>query len=212
MGEAYRARAIYPFAEDMPWQLTSGEDITIVAAGDSATVYELEPGVPTVTTALSPAPLPDAKATMGDKTFRFEIEVPDEEFKRYDLYLQSAVTADTAITINGDIVTKHRVNTGGRWTAGLYDLRRWRGKTLAIEGQLIGLPSANTVGKRVTMDAWIIADRKVDAPDHDNRDLPFLISQQYRRITQHVLKDAAIIVATSADDTPLAQKLSKAKP
>lgn len=207
-GLSYRAKAVYPYVEDMPWQLTSGEDIKIKAAGKTVTVYEIESGTPKVSTALTPAPLPEAKATVSEKTFRFEIKVPDEEFKRYDLYLQSDAIADTNLTINGTAVEEHRVNSGGRWTVGLYDLRDWHGKTLTVEGQLICLPSAGLEGQPVNMDAWIIADRRVDAPEHDNRDLPYLISQKYRRITQHILKDAAVIVASSSNDTQLAKKLS----
>jgi hypothetical protein len=215
-GKPYRARAIYPFVEEMPWRLTSGEDITIEAAGDTVTVFEIEPGVPKVAMALTPNPLPDSAATIEDESFRLEIQVPDEEFQRYDLHVQSNTTADTAITINGSLVTKHRVNTGGRWTAGLYDLREFRGKTLAVEGQLIGLPSDGTEGKKVNVDAWIIADREVHAPDHDgavqdNADLPFRISQQYRRITQQILKAAKISVASCSNLTPLARKLARAQ-
>lgn len=214
--DPYRARAIYPFVEEMPWKLTSGKDITIEAAGETVTVYELEPGAPRSSMALTPDSLPDTTATLEDKSFRLEIHVPDEEFQRYDLYLQSTTTADTAITINGSLVTKHRVNTGGRWTAGLYDLREFRGRTLMIEGQLIGLPSDGAEGRKVKVDAWIIADRKVDAPrhsgaDYDNANLPFLISQQYRRITQQILNAANIRIAASSNDTPLAQKVARAQ-
>ncbi|MCP4786814.1 MAG: hypothetical protein GY903_20550 [Fuerstiella sp.] len=213
---SYRARVIYPFVEKMPWRLTSGKDITIEAAGDTVTIYELDPGVPTASMALTPDPLPAATATVEDQSFRFGIQVPDEEFLRYDLYLQSSTTADTVITINGVPVTKHRVNTGGRWTAGLYDLRKFRGRTLTIEGQLIGLPSDEPEGREVKADAWIIADRRVDAPKHDGAvhdkaDLPFLISQQHRRITQQILNAANISVAANSDLTPLAQKLARAR-
>jgi hypothetical protein len=206
-GEPYRVRAIYPFAEDMPWKLTSGQDIAIKAAGDTVTVYELEPGSPIVSSHLAPDPLPDLKADVDDKSVRIELVVPDEDFKRYDLYLQSTTTADTVITVNGELVTEHRVNTGGRWTAGLYDLRRWRGKTLTIDGQVLCLPNAGLEGKKVKITAWLIADRTVDASDHDNTDLPLLISQKHRRVTQPILRDVAITVAGSADDTPLARKM-----
>lgn len=93
----------------------------------------------------------------------------------------------------------------------MYDLRTWRGKDLKIEGQLIGVPSANVTGKRVHLNAWLIVDRKVNAPPHNNSDLPFLISQEYRRITQHILKDATIVVAASSNETTLAIKLIKAQ-
>jgi len=209
-GQPYRARAIYPYVEEMPWALRSGEEIMMETPGDTVTIYEIEPGAPKVTEALTPAPLPEAKASTGDKTFSIEIRVPDEQFKRYDLHLQPATAADTAITIDGKPVTKHRTNTGGRWSIALYDLRPWRGKTLTIEGQLLGLPSAKMAGKTVKMDAWIIADRRVDAPDHDNEGLPFLISQKHRRITRQLLDGAAIVVAGSSDETPLARKLAKA--
>ena len=59
------------------------------------------------------------------------------------------------------------------------------------------------------MDAWVIADRKVDAPDHDNKDLPFLISQKHRRITQQILDKAPIEIAGASDKTPMAIKIAK---
>ena len=50
----------------------------------------------------------------------------------------------------------------------------------------------------------------MNAPDHDNAGLPFLISQKHRRLTQQVLDGAPIVVASSSSDTPLVRKLAKA--
>ena len=210
-GQPYRARAVYPYVEDMPWAFHSGEDIRITAPGDTVTVYEIDPGEPMVTEALTPPPLPEAEASTGDTSFHIEIAIPDEEFKRYDLHLQPATTADTAITINGKPVREHRTNTGGRWSISSYDLRRWRGESLSIEGKLLSLPDTGVEGKTVKLDAWIIADRKVNAPDHEDEGLPFLISQKYRRLTQQILNTVEIEVAGTSNETPLARKITKAK-
>ena len=56
--KAYRARAIYPFVEQMPWTLTSGEPFKVTVPGDTVIVYEIEPGKPSATNALTPKPLP----------------------------------------------------------------------------------------------------------------------------------------------------------
>jgi hypothetical protein len=194
----------------MPWKLTSGNDIVIEAAGDSVTIYEIKAGSAKSSKTLTPAPLPTAKASTKGKKFQIQLQIPNEEFKRYDLHLQPYTAADTVITINGKPVTKHRTNTGGRWSIALYDLRAWKGKIIKIEGELQSLPGAK-VAPKTTMDAWVVADRKVDAPDHNNKDLPFLISQKFRRITQQVLKAAAIEIAGSSDQTPMAIKIAKAQ-
>ena|GEM_PF-1627282 len=210
-GKPYRMRAIYPYVEDMPWKLTSGQPFSIDAAGDTVIIYEIEPGQRKSMELLTPQPIPPAKSSVSEKRFSFEIGVPDEAFKRHDLLIQYTAMADTSITINGHPLSDHRVNSVGRWTVAMYDLRTWRGKDLKIEGQLIGVPSANVTGKRVRLNAWLIVDRKVNAPLHNNTDLPFLISQEYRRITQHILKDASIVVATSSNETKLAIKLIEAQ-
>lgn len=209
-GKTYRAKAVYPYVEDMPWKLTSGEDITIEAAGDSVTIYEIELGAPKSTKALTPAPLPSAKGSTKGKKFQIEIQVPNEDFKRFDLHLQPYTSADTVITIDGKAVTEHRTNTGGNWSIALYDLRAWKGKTIKVEGELLSLPNAK-VKPVTTIDAWVIADRKVNAPDNNNKDVPFLISQKYRRLTQQVLKGSPIEIAGSSDQTPMAVKIAKSQ-
>jgi hypothetical protein len=151
-GVPYRARAIYPFSEELPGELVSGVEIFIKAAGDSVTVYELEPGAPKGTSRLTPAPLPEVEGETDETTFSLRIKVPDETFQRHDLLLQSTTTADTEISINGDPVSEHRVNSGGRWTVSLYDLRQWRGQTLDIRGRLLGVPAVNEAGRTVHLD------------------------------------------------------------
>ena len=193
----------------MPWILKSGQDIKIEVAGDTVTVYEIEPGLPKSSKIIKPASLPTYKTSIKGDTFKIEIKVPNEIFKRFDLYLQSNAIADTVITINTEPVAEHRVNSGKRWTACLYDLRKWKGKTISVSGQLIGLPSASIKGKTVKLTGWIIADRKVSSSSQDKSNLPFLISQHYRRITKKLFKEESITIAGSSNETPLAKKLAK---
>lgn len=210
-GVPYRANVLYPYTEDMPWQLVSGEAITIEAPGDTVIVYELEPGAPRTASRLTPTPLPKVSGQTQATTFKLQITIPDEEFKRHDLLLQSTTTADTEITINGHPVSAHRVNSARHWTVSLYDLRKWRGQTLEVSGRLLGVPSADVAGREVKLSAWIIADRKVAAPAATESALPFPISQQYRHLTQPILRHAPITVAADSADSKLARKLNQAK-
>jgi hypothetical protein len=47
LNRPFKARAIYPYVEEMPWKLVSGQTFEIGIPGDTAVIYEIDPGIPT---------------------------------------------------------------------------------------------------------------------------------------------------------------------
>jgi hypothetical protein len=193
----YRARAIYPFVEPMPWALTSGTAFPVSVPGDSVIVYELEPGKPTVTTSIRAEPLPAARgAVVGDR-FEIDLTIPDEAFGRYDFLIEPWGEAWPLLTINGsDVIKPTRSLNGKRWTLSSYDLRAHRGGKVKIRGTL-KLTEGASPPKRGTilMDAWLVVDRKVTAPPApSDESLPPALCQTFRRLTQALIPKTAIRV------------------
>ena len=133
-GQDYRARVIYPFVEVMPWKLVSGQPIEINVPGDSVMVLEIEPGTSVRTSPARPDPLPASRAESGDGTFLLHLNIPDEDFARYDLLVQTWAAVDTAIGIDGKSVTPDQRQQVTRWTIARYDLRDHRGHTITVNG------------------------------------------------------------------------------
>ncbi|MDP6523432.1 MAG: hypothetical protein QGH15_04345 [Kiritimatiellia bacterium] len=206
-GKSYRARTVYPFVEAMPWMLTSGKSFDVSVPGDSVMIFEIEPGEGNAKKPLAPTPLPPFKGTISDDSFTIELKIPDEEFKRFDLLVQPWAKVDSSIRINGKPTEQDRVQGAARWSMSSYDLRRHRGTSVKIDGELVALSEADS-NRKVAMEAWLIVDRKVNAPASSIPDLPFPISQHYRRLTHPVIPKASIVVTRVDKDTPLAKKLA----
>jgi len=190
-GRPYHARAIYPFIEEMPWALTSGEAFTIEVPGDSILMLDITPGKPKGEQVVTPPPLPVAKAEGREDSFTVSVAVPDEDMLRYDLLVQVWGTAAPELTLNGKPFSP-RVQDGGRWTLSACDLREYRGKTLTIEGRLRPSPTPRkTKDGTVPCDFWIVADRPVKvSPTPTEETLPHPISQNHRRQTRQLTKAA----------------------
>jgi len=216
-GLPYRARAIYPFEEPMPWPLCSGEAFEIGVPGDSVMVFDLEPGEPRSARAVSPRPLPEADHSVEGERFEIDLEVPDEVFKRFDLLIEPWAVVSADVALNGRPVAPDRFQHGKRWTLSSYDLRPFRGRALKVQGELVAAPQSRAVklrggDRKVTMDAWLMVDRKVDVPAREqNPGLPLSISQQYRRLVQQVIPKTPIRVARTRADSELAKRLSAAQ-
>jgi len=191
-GRPYRARVVYPFIEEMPWSFTSGRAFSIDVPGDSILVMEIEPGDPLVERAAAASPLPAARADVTEESFTIRLPVPDEDLMRYDVLVQVWGTAISEVTVDGKPVEPRRQD-GGRWTLSAYDLRPYRGRTLTLQGRLV--PSSNpqlAKNGKVQMEAWVIADRRVEAPSAPTAEkLPWPISQRYRRSTQQLIREAS---------------------
>lgn len=195
-GMPYKARCIYPFKEEMPWPLTSNEDFPVTLPGDSVMIFQVETGKPKKAERIKAKPLPPHKGLVNGSAFHIELEMPDEAFKRCDLLLQSWNSVEPEITINGRPVTHHRFSQGKRWSLALFDLKKYRGKNISIKGRLLPLPGAKVTRNRVEMEAWLTVDRKVMAPLADDPGLPFLVSQQYRRITEALIKKRPVQISS----------------
>ena len=184
-GVGHRARVVYPFVEEMPWKLTSGKDISVTVPGDSVMIYEIEPGRPTAKKAKEAGRLPGHSSVTTAGSYTTSIQVPDENFLRYDLVVETWSPANSSLTINGKTVDPDRGNTVN-WSMYSYDLSRYKGQKLKISGELTALK-----GRKDThsdMAVWLIADRPVSGSlASDDKNLPFAWSQGHRRVTQNLI-------------------------
>lgn len=210
-GKPYRVKTTYPFVEDMPWKLTSGKPISITVPGDSVMLFEIEPGAPKKATAITPKPLPEAKTMVEGKKYVAEFMIPDEDFKRYDFIPvirgRRSMVCDTLITVNGKAMAPKRVVHGRSWTIAQFDLRKFRGKTVRIEGELVNIKDSKA--KTAKLDGWLVVDRPVEAPEATEPNVPFSISQHHRRITENLFKKIDMPIARKVDDSPLARKMAE---
>jgi len=188
-GKSYRARAIYPFVEQMPWSLTSGKPFKVTVPGDTVIVYEIEPGKPSVANAMVPKPLAPTKATVADKTITLKLQVPDEAMKRYELIVQPWATINAELTVDGESLPARQSSKDARWSIHAFDLIAYRGKTITLRARLKSDPgAAKKSPAAVLTEAWIVADRPVKAhPAPKDQHLPKPIFQNFRRVTQNVL-------------------------
>jgi hypothetical protein len=184
-GVDYHARIVYPFVEQMPLVLTSGQNIAVTVPGDSVMIYEIEPGLPVITQTIEAAALPAFTSSYTSSKYNITLDVPDEEFLRYDIAVETWNPSNTLLTINGQTVNPDRGNTVN-WSMYSYDLRSYRGQTLTISGELTELNSSSAAGS--DMAVWLIADRQVSsAAAPTDEDLPFAWSQHHRRLTQNLI-------------------------
>jgi len=198
-GKPFRAKAIYPFTEQMPWKLTSGQPFTLQIPGDSVMVFELEAGLPQSTGLVAPSPLPAFSANTNGKSFEITLTVPDEEALRYDLVVltesakpakpasrkdktpmdRAAITVNNAaITVNNAAVEPQRDRAGTGFVISSFDLRPYRGQQIVIKGG-----GTNNLTLRPAV--WLVCDRPVKEPaPPENRILPMQISRGYRHQSQ----------------------------
>jgi len=193
-GRGYHARTIYPFVEQMPWKLTAGRPIPVSVPGDAVMVFEIEPGPPVVESATQPEPLPEFQAEIDGGAFSLKLNIPDEDFPRYDLLVQPWAAVEIAIEIDGKPVSPDQRQQATRWTLARYDLRNYRGQSILIHGTRKTPDGGNDAVRRtVPMEAWLVTDRQSDVePEDVRRELPFAISQRHRRITQNVIPKTPI--------------------
>lgn len=186
-GTAYHARAVYPYVEEMPWRITSGDAFAIDVPGDSVVVYEIEPGPPTVQSMITPEPLPPVTYGIDDDELSLTVTVPDEHFGRFDLMIEPWALARSELTINGKPTSPDRHQMGKRWTLSAYDLRPYRGTTVNVVGKLRTIDATRLrVDRKVTMDAWLVVDRKVPQRAMvrtEEKPMPPTLFGDYRRIT-----------------------------
>jgi hypothetical protein len=195
-GQPFKAKAIYPYVEEMPWKLVSGTAFEVGIPGDTTVIYEIESGLPRVGNAVKPNALPSAKTQVKDDSFTIELRVPNEKMQRCDLLIQPWGTAVSEIKLNGRPVEPNRRQIGKTWSLSAYDLRALRGQTVKISGQLVSTetPKLPKDGM-VPMEAWLVVDRKVAAPEvPDPGNYPYPIGNGYRRQTQELIPKRGVKV------------------
>jgi len=195
-GKAYRARAIYPFVEPMPWSLTSGRPFTVTVGGDRVVVFEIDPGPPRAQGRLVGEPLPPARARVEAGAIRLTLRVPDERMKRHELIVQPWGMVDVDLTVNGKAVAARQGAKDARWSIHAFDLTAYRGQTIQLAGRLTWDPAGRRkTARAVATEAWVLADRPVAAgPAPVGQHLPVAISQGFRRVSQRVLTRQSVPV------------------
>lgn len=201
--QPFKARTIYPYVEEMPWRLVSGQAFEIGIPGDSTVIHEIDPGVPAVTEAIEPAALPPVKAQVTDDVFSLHLQIPDETMPRCDLLIQAWGRAFSELAINDRPTEPSRRQIGKAWTLSAYDLRALRGQSIAVSGHL-GPAKQPKLPKHgsLQLEAWLTADRKVNTPAIPRTGtIPFPIAQDSRRQTQALIPKTLIKVKT-LEETP----------
>ena len=196
-GQKFKARAIYPYVEEMPWKLVSGKAFHVGIPGDTTVIYEIDPGQPCVAEAVQPTGVADYKADCGSDVFEIDVDVPDEDLQRCDVLIQPWGTALSEVKINGLSIEPDRRQIGKAWSLSAYDLRKFRGQTVQIKGRLVAADNPRLPRDgRVPLQAWLLVDRKVEslAVPVDS-DIPFPIAQNYRRQTRELIPKTAVKVA-----------------
>ena len=168
----YKIKSIYPFIEELPNKLVSGQDIELSIPGNSVQVFEIELGSESLNKVSKAAALAQGSGRVDADLFSLNIEVPSGDFKRLDLLLEIAGNADALIYIDGQKVTPERVNSGKRWALSALDLSPWKGKKIKVEGQYFLAPGAKSMPKAVPFASWICADRKVLSQSQDDSKTP----------------------------------------
>ncbi len=197
--QPFRAKAIYPHVEEMPWKLLSGNAFRVGIPGDTTVIYEINPGSAKGGKAVEPDPLPPFEAQVEGEAFMIRLQVPDENMQRCDLLIQPWGTAVSELEINGKAIGPGRRQIGKAWTLSAYDLRALRGQTVTVSGRLVAgeTPKIPKSGK-VPLEVWLVADRKVATPDVRDADaIPFPIAQDFRRQTQELIPKTQIKVVGS---------------
>jgi hypothetical protein len=188
-GQAYHARTIYLYVEQMPWKLVSGSPFEILVPGDSTLVYEIEPGPAQTDRRLTPHDLPAAKVAKNEEGFTIELAVPDEELPRYDLLVQCWAMVRARLKVNGRSIEPRQYRLGHRWTLAAYDLRAYRGKNVRATGVVGAIMNHEPPkSRRAMIEAWLTADCMVDAePATAMPHMPYALGQSYRRLSHNLL-------------------------
>ncbi len=188
-GQPFKARAIYPHVEEMPWKLVSGQAFKVGIPGDTTVIYEIDPGSPAVDHIVAAEPIPPFTAEIKGDAFSLRLQIPDENMPRCDLLVEPWGTVVSRVELNNKPIEPARRQVGKAWSLSSYDLRKYRGQTVEVRGWLVPAdkPKLPRDGK-VPMEAWLVVDRKVKAPPVPEIDpIPFPIAQDYRRQTQPLL-------------------------
>ncbi|MCP4454990.1 MAG: hypothetical protein GY809_26315, partial [Planctomycetes bacterium] len=184
-GRPFKARAIYPYVEAMPWKLVSGEAFDVGIPGDTTVIYELNPGRPKTERTVGLAALPPARVTVRHDAFVVHLTLPDEDMSRCDLLIQPWGTAVSELEINGSPVESSRRQIGKAWSLSAYNLRPLRGATVEVSGRLVATKTARLPrDASVKMEACLVLARRVDTPAAPKiGPIPFPIAPDYSRQT-----------------------------
>ena len=191
--QPYHARAIYPYVEQMPWRLVSGNSFEILVPCESTLVYEIESGPRQTNHCLIPRALPEARVTQNEESFAIELAVPDEDLPRYDLLVQCWAMVRTRLKLNGRLIEPRQYRLGRRWTLAAYDLRDYRDKAVRVNGVAEAIVNHEPPKSgQALVEVWLIADRTVAAePAEVMQHMPYALGQSYRRLSQNLVRKSS---------------------
>lgn len=187
-GESFKAKCIYPFVEQMPWKLNSGEVFSLEIPGDCVQVFEIEKGETDSYKQILSDSLPEYKVSIQGNSFEIKLNVPDKDFRRLELIIESLPVVNTEIKINNEKLESNRNNTGKKWKITSWELNAFKGKEISINGII---RNDNKIYKNQTgsTNIYLLADQKVKDTKHEDLiTYPLNIMQGYRRATKHLLK------------------------
>lgn len=189
-GRDYHARVIYPYVEELPDALVSGEPIKLTLPPVSVMVYELTPGKPSPAQTAKPGtPMAaTARTVAAESKILADIRVPAEKMQRCEAiflargnFPKSNVAAEWTVQLNGQTVEPRRASGPG-WAMFSVDLNS---QPLAgHEAHLVASTATDKDpfgGADVDIQAFLLADREVKAPAAPGEHLPPAVAQQTRR-------------------------------
>ena len=198
-GRPFRGRVIYPFVQDLAVPFSSGTPIRLPIPGCTVLVCELEPGEARSADKVEEPSALRAAAKLtpnaaGAEMLRVVVPVPDEDMPRCEVVLVAHTRQHGEVmfpvTLNGEAVTT-RVGRGDDWVMQSVDVRSRRGRPAEVEFVLNPGKDATPFDRpAVTVDAWVVADRAVEAGGPPTADL-LPIAPRHRRQTLAVMQGTA---------------------
>ncbi len=203
-GQPMRARAVYPYLEDMPWALKTGKSFTVDVPGDSVLAFHIDAGLPLVESVVSADLVPVPQAIDGHPA-SYKLTIPDEDFGRYDLLLSNyhnesesyidhrkrekkrSIFPAFVVEVDGQKIEASRLQPGNGWAMASYDLSPFRGKTVRVKMSLATREAITH--KESELEAWLVVDRYVETPAVDAGEavLPWAVHQTERRQSHEIL-------------------------
>lgn len=175
-GREFRARVVYPYQNDWPARIRSGDSIRVTVPGHSVVVFHLSPGRATGGHHAAVV-APVFTRIRQDSQWVVRGRMPNEAMQRAELLVISRDSQPTLLYLNGVAHQSTRTNRGRGWQMAAFDLRDVRGRDVELR--------LHASGERV--EAWLILDRPVRSlPASADPRLPAPVAQGYRRQTLRV--------------------------
>ena len=116
--------------------------------------------------------------------FIISFSIPDKEYRRFELLLESYPNMNTNIRINDSLIMADRANTGKKWQISSWDLEKFRGEFITISGR-VEIPDDFNSMIKPKLKAYLLVDQKVSVTESETlENYPLYIMQGFRRSTK----------------------------